>query len=327
MLRAVFRHPLERLRQAFYRWALRGRPPEPMPIILSQRRVYVLPTRAGLAYVVTLFVILLGAINYNLSLGHALAFLMVGLGITAILHTFRNLAHLRITGGRCPPVFAGQHAHFGLVLHNPRRFPRFNVQLRAESGPAVFADIPAEDSLEIGVPTPTHQRGWAPIPRITLSTAYPLGLIRTWAYAAPDLRCLVYPAPAKDAPPLPEGGGHQQGRLRQGRGDDDFAGLRRHLPGEPLQHVAWKSAARQPDAELLAKHFTGTASETLWLDWHTLPANLDTETRLAILARWIVDTQATGLTWGLRLPSRELEPASGEAHYHRCLTALATYGT
>lgn len=323
----MFHRAIERLRQAFYRWALRGRPPEPMPIVLSQRRVYVLPTRAGLAYVATLLVILLGAINYNLSLGHALAFLMAGLGIAAILHTFRNLAHLRITGGRCPPVFAGQHAHFGLVLHNPRPFPRFNLQLRTETRPAVLANIPAEDSLEVTLPAPALRRGWMLAPRITLFTTYPLGLIRTWAYAAPDLRCMIYPSPAQDVLPLPTGAASQQGRLHQGRGDDDFAGLRRHLPGEPLQHVAWKSAARQPDAELLAKHFTGTASESLWFDWNTLPAKLDTEARLSILTRWIVDAQAAGLTWGLRLPTCQQGPASGEAHYHRCLTALATYGT
>ena len=80
-----------RLHEAFVRWALRVRPPEAAPIVLTPRRVYVLPTRAGLAYAFALGVILLGAMNYNLSLGHALVFLLAGLGIVAILHTFRNL--------------------------------------------------------------------------------------------------------------------------------------------------------------------------------------------------------------------------------------------
>ena len=46
----------ERINHAFTNWALRGRPPEPTPIILTQRRVFVLPTRAGLAYFVALVV-------------------------------------------------------------------------------------------------------------------------------------------------------------------------------------------------------------------------------------------------------------------------------
>jgi len=38
--------------ERFIRWALRVEPPEPVPIILGQRRVYVLPTRAGLGYAI-----------------------------------------------------------------------------------------------------------------------------------------------------------------------------------------------------------------------------------------------------------------------------------
>ena len=48
---ASLRH---RLHEAFVRWALRARPPESAPIVLTQRRVYVLPTRAGLASAVAL---------------------------------------------------------------------------------------------------------------------------------------------------------------------------------------------------------------------------------------------------------------------------------
>lgn len=322
----VLRDALPALRQRFYLWALRGRPPEAVPIILSQRRVYVLPTRAGLVYALALVVMLLAAINYSLSLGHALVFLLVGLGVSAILNTFRNLAHLRLMPGRCPPVFAGQPAHFGLVLNNPRKYPRFSLQLRAGDGAPQLTDIPAEDQVEVALPVPTRHRGWLSLPRITLATVYPLGLVRTWAYAAPAMHCLVYPTPARDAPPLPQSGSHSQGRLKQGRGSDDFAGLRSHIPGEPLQHIAWKAVARQPEGELLAKHFAGESSENLWLDWHTLPTNLDGESRLSILTRWVLDAQAAGVQWGLRLPGRELPPAGGEGHMQQCLEALALHG-
>ncbi|HTH41394.1 MAG TPA: DUF58 domain-containing protein [Rhodocyclaceae bacterium] len=314
------------LRQRFQRWALRGRAPEPVPVILGQRRVYVLPTGAGLAYAVALVVMLLGAINYSLSLGHALVFLLVGLGIAAILNTFRNLAHLRITTARCPPVFAGQDAHFGLVLHNPSKHVRLGITLHTGTQAPLSVDLPAQDSLDIALPVPAKQRGWLALPRVTLATTYPLGLVRTWAYAEPALRCLVYPAPAVDAPPLPRGGGQNPGRLRQGSGNDDFAGLRSHIPGEPLQHVAWKAAARQPEGELLAKHFAGESGDMLWLDWQALPSGLDNEARIAVLTRWVLDAQAGGGAWGLRLPGRTLPPVTGEAHLHRCLEALALHG-
>lgn len=318
--------PIARLVEAFRRWGLRGRAPEPVPILLTQRRVYVLPTKAGLAYALTLIVMLVGAINYTLSLGHALVFLLCGLGVAAILGSFRNLAHLSILPSRCEPVFAGQDAHFGLMLHNTRHHRRYRIRLDGGEGVSVVNEIPGDDGIEAQIAVKTRRRGWLALPRVTLETIYPLGLVRAWAYAAPAMRCLVYPAPASEAPPLPEGSGQQQGRQQRPGGDDDFAGLRPHRPGDPLAHIDWKSAARLPDGTLNTKQFAGESGETLWLDWHALSAALDVEARLSILTRWALDAHAAGLHFGLRLPGKELPPGDGEAHLHLCLEALARYG-
>ncbi|HQR02673.1 MAG: DUF58 domain-containing protein [Proteobacteria bacterium] len=316
----------ERLRQRFFIWALRGRPPEPSPVLLTQRRVYVLPTRPGLAFGISLIIMLIGAINYSLSLGHGLVFLLAGLGISTILATFRNLVHLRIEPGHAEPVFAGDPALFGLILRNTRDTGRPQLRVWAGDGPPIVVDIPGNDSIEALLPVDTRRRGWLSLPRVTLETVYPLGLIRTWAYAAPAQRCLIYPAPAAEAPPLPTGNGDQQGRLRQNKGNDDFIGLRNHQAGESLQHVAWKAAARQPDAPLLAKQFGGESALSLYFDWDALPPDLDVEQRLSILVRWICDAHRAGMAWGLRMPPLQLEPDSGDAHFHRSLKILALHG-
>lgn len=315
-----------RLQQRFYEWALRGRPPESAPVILTQRRVYVLPSRAGLAYAVALVVMLLGAINYSLSLGHVLVFLLGGLGISAILNTFRNLAFLRITPGRCAPVFAGEMAHFGLVLHNLRNAERPALRLRAGDGPLIEVLLPPGDQVEALLPVPARQRGWLPLPRVMLETRYPLGLVRAWAYAQPLQQCLVYPRPAVEAPPLPLGGNEQRGSTWQGRGSDDFAGLRDYHPSDSPRHVAWKAVAHQHSDELLTKLFAGESAQSLWLDWDQLPPALDVESRLAILARWVCDANAAGLNWGMRLPGETLALESGDQHLHACLRTLALYG-
>lgn len=296
-------------------------------MILTQRRVYVLPTRQGLVYAVSLLVMLVGAINYNLSLGYALVFLLAGLGTTAILHTFRNLAHLRISPGRCAPVFAHEHASFGIVLTNLRNESRPAIRLHLPKQPQVEIEVPAQAGIEVRLELPTAQRGWLALPRITLETNYPLGLIRAWSYAAPDLRCLVYPAPAAVAPPLPATPGADGGATRLAAGMEDFAGLRGHQPADPPRHVAWKAAARQDDGPLLTKLFSGAAAQTLWLDWSLLPTTLGVEERLSVLTRWICDAHASGLAWGLRLPGPggELPPAADDAHFHACLKRLALH--
>ncbi|MFY9326872.1 MAG: DUF58 domain-containing protein [Georgfuchsia sp.] len=318
-----------RLQQKFYEWALRGRPPEASPVILNQRRVYVLPTRAGICYAISLAVMLVGAMNYSLSLGHVLTFLLGGLGVSAILNTFRNLAFLHITPGRSTPVFAGDAAHFGLVLHNARKTDRPALRMRAGEGELIELELPPADHFEAQLPVKTTRRGWMPLPRVMIETRYPLGLIRAWAYAQPRQFCLVYPCPAPVAPPLPTGSGDQQGgqcKQHQGRGNDDFAGLRDHQPSDSPRHVAWKAVARQHDDELLTKLFCGENAQSLWLDWEQLPPELDAEGRLSIMARWVCEAGDAHLSWGMRLPGETLAPDSGEAHRHACLQALALYG-
>ncbi len=314
------------LNEKFIRWALRVRPPEPTPIHLTQRRVYVLPTRAGVLYAVSLLVMLLGAINYNLSLGYVLVFLLGGLGIATILHTFRNLAGLTLNIGTPKPVFAGDVAHFPLILHNSDRRTRSLLRLRLPQQTAVITDLPPHEHTRAMLPLPATQRGWLTLPRITLETVWPLGLVRAWSYAAPGCECLIYPRPADAVPPAPTFGGMAGGRLASDTGDEDFAGLRRHQPSDPPHHVAWKAAARQDSlAPLQTKQFSGTAAQSLWFDWAALPPGMDVETRLSILTRWVLDAEADGLAWGLRLPGNEIMQGHGPDHVHTCLKVLALH--
>lgn len=312
------------LHEQFVKWALRVRPPEPVPIVLTQRRVYVLPTGAGLGYAIALVVMLIGAINYNLSLGYALTFTLAGLGIVAILHTFRNLVRLTITTGRAAPVFAGDTAQFHLLLRGEGDRRQIRLWLQTEESTVI--DVPSGAAAEACLRLPTKHRGWLALPRIGLETRYPLGLIRTWAYCAPDFRCLVYPRPAIDAPLMPWSAGDSGGNRSGRQGSDDFAGLRGHQPADSPRHVAWKAAARLgPDAHLMTKQFAGAATARAWLDWDDLPAALAIEDRISILTRWALDAHADGFSWGLRLPGSTLAPASGHEHLHAALTTLALY--
>ena len=319
------------VQERFIRWALRVRPPEPAPVVLTQRRVYVLPTRAGIGYAASLVVMLLGAMNYNLSLGYALTFLLAGLGVTAILHTFRNLAYLSLAPGRTEPVFAGDSARFTLLLHNMRSDERRQIQLRLAGGMPATAnvvDVAARSSTAVRLGVPATERGWLVLPRVTLDTTWPLGLIRAWAYAVPDARCLVYPRPANTTvPPPPTSGGRSGGAANTPAGSDDFLALRGHQLADPPRHVAWKTAARLgADAPLMTKQYADPAAETVWLDWDALPAAMPAEERLSWLTRWVLDAHAEGHSWGLRLPGAQLAPAGGEVQLHTCLRRLALHG-
>jgi len=311
-----------RLRQ----WLFRLGRDEALPIVLGQRRIFILPTRSGLLFAGVLAVMLLGAINYTLSLGHALVFLLAGLGLAAMVQTFRNLLALAITPGRAAPAFAGGIARFPLHLSASGSHERRALGFRFSSGEEVFAHLPAGGETRIEVPCPAPRRGRLDPGRLTLATRYPLGLFRAWSYPHPTLSCLVYPRPL--ARPLPPPTAIDDPGLARGEsGHEDFAGLRAHTPSDPPRHIAWKAVARSAEAwPLLVKHFAGGTGEELWLRWDALADEADDETRLSVLAGWVLAAAAAQIAFGLALPTLCIPPASGSTQQERCLEALALYG-
>lgn len=314
------------LRDRLRRWLFRLGPDRQLPIILTQRRIFILPTATGVTYSAVLVVMLIGAINYNLSLGHALVFLLAGLGLVTMVHTFRNLAGLSIVPGRVEPVFAGETARFPLYLAGNRGDPRTALQLRFDDNPEARANVPADATAEISIPFAATRRGCLEPGRITLETRYPLGFFRAWSYPYPEMRCVVYPKPVARPlpPPTPIG---EPGFSRGEAGQEDFAGLRLRQPADSPRHIAWKAVARNIDAHpLLVKHFAGGASEELWLDWQLTADESDTELRLSILAGWVLAAESAQLAYGLDIPGCRLAPAVGSSHRDACLKALALYG-
>ncbi|MDX9706618.1 MAG: DUF58 domain-containing protein [Azospira sp.] len=315
---------------------LRSGGDERLPIVLDRRRIFVLPSAAGVTHATVLAVMLIAAINYNLGLGHALVFLLAGLGLVGMVHGFRNLAGLAIMPGRAEPVFAGDIARFPLHLANNRHEPRLALDLRfrKDRGAArvdvpvndtVRIDVPGNGTARIDVPCAAPRRGWLVPGPLLLETRYPLGLFRVWSLPAPPLRVLVHPRPLHRPlpPPLPV---VDPGSARGEAGDEDFAGLRPRQPADSPRHVAWKAVARDAaDGPLPVKHFAGGGSEELWLDWALTANEGDAETRLSILAGWVLAADAAGIAYGLRLPERRLAPAHGGAHRDACLEALALH--
>lgn len=310
------------LKHRLFRWQSDGT----APLRLAQRRIFILPTRAGLLFAAALLAMLTGAINYNLALGHALVFLLVGLALTGMVHAFRNLHGLCITPGRCAPVFAGEIAYFPLHLSNERNTPRLGLELRAgDEARSVVAAVAAHGHSEVAVPVVATRRGWLDLPRTRLATTFPLGLFVAWSYLQPALRCLIYPQPLP-APLPPPQAAPRSGDHHGDGGQEDFSGFRERQPADSPRHVAWKASTRDAGQRpLLVKQFAGGAQTELQLDWSLTPEAAAPETRIAILAGWVMAAEENGACYGLRLPGHEIAPGSGEVHRHRCLEALALF--
>lgn len=310
---------------------------EPGEVLLTQRRVFIVPSRPGLAFALMLVLLFLCSINYNLSLGFGLTFLLAACAVIDMHLTFRNLAYLHLTAGRATAVFAGEDALFELHLINRRKHARYAVWLGfiGRGLPAIerAMDVPAHGASHLTLALTTTHRGWQAAPRIRLQTRFPLGLLRAWSYWQPDSKALVYPQPeaSSSTPPLPlapieksDGNGVA--------GHQDFAGIRSYQTGDSLKHLAWRQIARlntqmdtQMDAKLITKLFEGGAVSDLAIDYASLPYGMAVETKLSRMTRWILEAEARQLPYAFRLGDIFYAAALGPAHQRTCLRALALY--
>lgn len=308
-------------RRRVQNWIWRRQGADRGPVTLRRGRIYILPTGLGFAFGLMLFAMLLGSLNYANNLGLGLTFLLASLALVTMQACHRNLETLIASEAGTEPPFAGQDAVFQLALANPGRAARCDLEAATAATVADPVSIPAGGEATVNLRVATRRRGWVQLDRVEITTQFPYGLFRAWAVLHPGRRCLVYPRPADAAPPPPPAPG-LGGAGATRRGDDDFAGLKDYHPGDPPRHIAWKAYAK--GGELLVKEFSGAAEPVPIFDLEQAPG-ADLESRLSVIARWIVDAQARGETFGLRLPGLEIPPQPGLQQRRRCLAALAEF--
>jgi len=316
------------VRQRFRRW-WQARLPRTDSLLLTQRNVYILPTRAGLMFAATLMVLLVASINYQLNLGYVLTFLLAGSGIVSMQLTHNTLRGLTLHLRPPEAVFAGEPAPLAVTLTSPSS-ARYGIGLRLEDAPdatLVWADVPSGGQAAAHVSFVPPARGLHEVPPIHAETRFPLGLFRAWAVWRPAAQVLVYPRlerpPAALPPAHPTPGGPAHGRRADG---SELEGVRGYRRGDPLKLVVWKKAARslETGGELVSRDTSATVQQQLWLDWQRC-AGLAPEDRLSRLAAWVLAAERAGADYGLRLPGTELPPAQGEAQRRRCLETLALW--
>ncbi|MBT9598706.1 MAG: DUF58 domain-containing protein [Vitreoscilla sp.] len=314
-----------RLRQRWNAWwQARHQPAEQWT--LTQRNVYIVPTRAGLAFGLTLLLLLVASINYQLNLGYALTFLLAGSALASMHMAHGSLRGLTLHARPPQAVFAGDRASLDIVVTNPgaaRHGLGFGVQPLAGAAVLAFAEVAAQGQSSVGVGFLAERRGRLELPLLRIESRFPFGLFRAWSLWRPAGHLWVYPRPEQPPAPLPSAGAVAGGTLpaRSAQGGE-FDGLRPWRRGDSLRQVAWKKMAR--NGELISREGRESARRQLWLDW-SQTRQASTEQRLSRLAAWVLLADSQGLAYGLRLPGQELPPADGGAHRQAALQVLAEW--
>lgn len=331
-----------RLRQRWSDW-WEARLPRQDELRLTQRNLYILPTRAGWGFAAVVSVLLLASINEQINLGYALAFLLGGAGLAALYQTHGNLQGISLSLGSPPSVHAGQIVQLPVTLTNQhKRLWRCALAVSA-SGPGPrsastvqFADLPPGQDACLLIDVPAHQRGQQTLPRLVIETRYPLGLFRAWSYWRPRSQVLVWPALDPQAPHLPDNDSEDLtlATAHQSRSGQDLPeGLRDYRRGDPVRWIAWKksSVTLATGAGLVTREPASSRAPDRWLDFDRSVglAGLGTEQRLSRLTSWLLmaeqESAALGRAYGLKLPGKVVACGQGPAHLRRCLDTLATW--
>jgi uncharacterized protein (DUF58 family) len=299
--------------------------------LLTQRNVYILPTKAGGVFAGTLLVMLLASINYQLNLGYVLTFLLAGSGLACMHLTHSALRGLTLHLRPSAAGFAGEAALLDIVITNPgamRHGLAIYFHDRRHAGTSfAWCDVAALGSETARVSMVPPTRGWHAVPTLVVETSFPMGLFRAWTIWRPAAKLLAYPAPETPAPALPSAQPVPGERpLPRASAGSELDGVRPWRRGDTMRQVAWKKVART--GEMISRETAASGSRELWLDWQASAAvgGADVEARLSRLAAWVLAADRAGLTYGLRLPGQEQAVAGfGDAHRRAALERLALW--
>lgn len=337
------RHPMtERVARVIEPWFKRRSPPS-RDITLNLRNVYIFLSREGILYVLLLVITFIAGVNYANNLVLGLCFLLASLFVVTIHYTFAHLSGLRVVLLDVGHAQVGEQLCVRLQVSGQGKQPHRQVRFSfAKQGFALRQPlagnphiVPMPESSEVATVSqiqdaqiielwlPTRKRGRLALPRLVVSTVYPLGILQAWSYVFLQGHGWVFPAPLaydSQAEQRVIYADSQAAKLQNQAGQDEFEQLDSHVPGESLARISWAHLARGQG--LLSKRFVDPVGQQQVLDYYQMPATTH-EDKLRQL-RFAIDRLGQRQeSFRLRLPDGEGDMGQGSAFVQECLLRLA----
>ena len=290
---------------------------------LSNRNIFILPTKFGLAYVLSVFVLFLLGTNYQNNLIILMSYLFASVFLTTMLYSFLNMFGLQFLFKSQVSAYATQTVSVPLTIISNK--PRFDINFVFENNQQTTEVAIKEGESATKIPFHALKRGVNNPGRLKILSEYPLGLFVCWTHL--DFDCEVITYPAKNTFHHIKQDSSQQHEEINGNnvveGGEDFGELREYKQGESNAKIAWKQLARGQG--WLTKTTQIELGHKVWLSLKQLPS-APIETKLEMLCFLILDHHKNNIPFGLDLDAIQISPSTGNKHINKCLTALAFYG-
>lgn len=301
-----------RVNKWFNNW-LDNRQPKAREVTLTQKIIYILPSRFGLWYILLLILLYLLGTNYQNNLILLMSYMLFSVLLLSLTLAWRNLYNMTVS---CAPVLSAYAEEDLMVpVSLQAALPRQQIHCYFNNNqPASFAD----NSPQVMVPLATGPRGYHSLPRLTIHSYYPFGLFNCKSMLNLDYHYWVFPKPLTTE--TVNSLGDNSGNKNQVA--DDFDTIRSYQAGDSLKLMLWKRLARDPSNPVV-KH--APSSPQPEPDWITIPAISGTalEVALSKACYLMLQLEQRSKPYGLRINSKSINPACGQQHLERCLRELA----
>ncbi|MBZ9611007.1 DUF58 domain-containing protein [Rheinheimera maricola] len=307
----------QRLYRYYWRFIeryLQKRQPAAAHVTLVQKLIFILPTRYGWWFLFLICLLYLLGTNYQNNLILLLSYLLLSLFLLSIVLSYQNLSGLTLHCPTAAESFAGGKVQPAISLNSDKPHYMLQLNLLPQREEVLLAELPAAVTLSLNV----SKRGRYVLPRIRVSSQYPLGLWRAWSYVALQQHFWVYPAADGDSAALQHATEDKSEPAKNESGDN----LAAYRSGESVRHLIWKRLARDPTNPVVRQQQNSMYSEP---DWVVVPAlsgeALEHALRRACLQ--LLKLEQSGSRYGLKLPALTVPQAQGPLHLQRCLQELA----
>lgn len=306
------------LYQRYWRWISRyldKRQPAADTVVLTQKLIFILPSRYGCWFMLLTALLYLLGTNYQNNLILLLSYLMLSLFLLCIVLTYQNMSGLTLRCPHAPELFADTPGIAPVQLSSAKN--HFMLQLNFIGHNAIALEHRVDSAALTLKPT---VRGCYLLPRLKISSDYPFGLWRSWSYIAIQQQYWVYPAPvAGQQQPAADDTTNSAEQDTSVPSGDNLAPYR---SGDSLRYLLWKRLARDPYNPVIRQQHHSPEAKPDWVE--VPPASGDAlERALSIACQQLLALEQSGNRYGLKLRGTVIAQSNGPGHLQRCLQELA----
>lgn len=297
------------------------RTPRADEISFSLKNVYVFFSRQGFLFGVLLAITFVMGVNYANNLVLGLCFYLFGMWLVGVFYTFVQVSSLRLRLVETSLTQATEMAWVTVEISTKSAKPSRQIVLRFDGGEPVT--VPSVDKTTVRLSVPTYERGRMSLPRLTVHTVYPLGVLKAWAYAYFDSPVYVYPKPQAFDWQANLHNTHSDGEqvgLTGRVGQDEFDRLDDYQAGESLSRVSWGHLAR--GAGMLTKHFVDPVGTQRQVNYAEMPSSHH-EQKLSEMTFAVLTLKDSQVPFCMVLPNSTSEFGTGQGFVDKCLMTLA----